>query len=108
MIHLLDPSAAFMPQNIQIIGSELAILWDDGHESYIQFERLRACSPSAENIGEKDIFGNQYGGNGSRTFTGVTLVDWCYVGNYAVRFVFSDGHATGIYSWDYLRSICES
>ena len=105
MNYLLDLSAAFMPQNIQIIGEELAILWEEGHESFIPFERLRACSPSAENVGEKDIFGNQYGGNGPCTFPGVTLVDWYYVGNYAVRFVFSDGHATGIYSWEYLRSI---
>jgi DUF971 family protein len=28
------------------------------------------------------------------------------VGNYAIRIVWNDGHSAGIYSWDYLRSLC--
>ena len=39
-------------------------------------------------------------GSGPLTATGADLV-----GNYAIRIVFSDGHDTGIYSWDYLREI---
>ena len=52
------------PANIQLIGSEVAIGWDDGAESYFTFEKLRAASPSAETAGERDILGNQYGGGG--------------------------------------------
>ena len=54
-----------------------------------------------------EIFGQQYGGNGPRTFDGVTVVGWERVGNYAIRFDFSDGHRTGIYSYDYLRELAE-
>ena len=93
------------PSNIQVIGQEVAILWDDGTESYFSFEQLRAASPSAETQGEKDIFGKQYGGDGPKRFPGVQVVGWEQVGNYALRFDFSDGHRTGLYSFDYLRKL---
>lgn len=93
------------PVNIQIIGREVAIAWDDGVETYHPFENLRAASPSAANQGERDILGNQYGGDGAKNFPGVEVVSWERVGNYAVRFDFSDGHRTGLYSFDYLRKL---
>lgn len=93
------------PADIQLIGPEVAIRWSDGRETFITMERLRAVSPSAANIGERDILGNQYGGDGPKTFPGVTVEGWEQVGNYAVRFDFSDGHRTGLYSYDYLREV---
>ena len=93
------------PTNIQIIGREVAIAWADGAESFVEFERLRAASPSAANMGERDILGNQYGGDGPKKFPGVEVVGWAVVGNYAIRFDFSDGHNTGLYSYDYLRKL---
>ncbi|MEO6006106.1 MAG: DUF971 domain-containing protein [Opitutus sp.] len=94
-----------LPLNVQLVGNEVAIAWDDGTESYFAFERLRAASPSAETQGERDILGVQYGGNGPRQFPGVTVLGWEQVGNYALRFDFSDGHRTGLYSFDYLRKL---
>ncbi|MDO8630691.1 MAG: DUF971 domain-containing protein, partial [Phycisphaerales bacterium] len=94
-----------VPVNLQLIGQEVAIAWDDGTESYFTFERLRAASPSAANIGERDVLGNQYGGDGPKRFPGVTVLGWERVGNYAIRFDFSDGHRTGLYSFDYLRAL---
>ena len=35
----------------------------------------------------------------------ITIEDAQIVGNYAIRFTFSDGHTAGIYSWEYLRSL---
>jgi len=93
------------PQNIQLIGSEVAIVWNDGAESYFPSEKLRAASPSAETRGEKDIFGQQYGGTGKKDFTGVLVTGWEKVGNYALRFDFSDGHRTGLYTFDYLAEL---
>jgi DUF971 family protein len=93
------------PRNIQLIGHEVAIAWDDGAETYYTFEQLRAASPSASNIGERDIMGNQYGGDGPKKFPGVQVLGWERVGNYAIRFDFSDGHRTGLYSFDYLRKL---
>ncbi|HEY0968957.1 MAG TPA: DUF971 domain-containing protein [Opitutaceae bacterium] len=95
------------PVNIQLIGNEVAIAWSDGRETYFPAEGLRAASPSAENQGERDIFGQQYGGDGPKTFPGVLVTGWEQVGNYAVRFDFSDGHRTGLYSYDYLRKLAE-
>lgn len=95
------------PANIQLIGNEVAIVWEDGAESYFPMEDLRAASPSAQNIGERDILGNQYGGDGPKKFPGVTVLGWEIVGNYAIRFDFSDGHKTGLYSYDFLRQLAE-
>jgi len=96
------------PANIQLIGQEIAIVWGDGTETYYPMEALRAASPSAANIGERDILGNQYGGDGPKKFPGVTVTGWELVGNYAVRFDFSDGHRTGLYSFDYLLELARN
>jgi DUF971 family protein len=93
------------PRDIQLIGTEVAIAWEDGGESYLPFEKLRAASPSAETRGERDILGNQYGCHGPKKFPGVAVTGWERVGNYAIRFDFSDGHRTGIYSYDYLLAL---
>jgi DUF971 family protein len=95
------------PKNIQLIGSEVAILWEDGKESYFAAPILRAASPSASAQGEKDIFGQQYGGEFGRDHSDVAIAGWQMIGNYAVRFEFSDGHKTGLYSYDYLRELDE-
>jgi DUF971 family protein len=95
------------PVNLQIIGQEVAIVWDDGRESYFTFEKLRAASPSASNLGERDILGNRHGGDDARNIAGVTVTGWERVGNYAIRFEFSDGHRTGLYSYDYLRGLAQ-
>jgi DUF971 family protein len=93
------------PVDIQLIGSEVAIRWDDGHESFISFATLRAASPSAETRGERDIFGHQYGGTVPKNYVGVEVTGWERIGNYAIRFEFSDGHRTGLYSYELLRTL---
>jgi DUF971 family protein len=94
-----------VPVNIQLVGQEIAIAWDDGLETYFSFEKLRAASPSASNLGERDVLGNRYGGDGPKSFPGIQVLGWARVGNYAIRFDFSDGHRTGLYSFDYLRAL---
>ena len=96
-----------VPIDVQIIGAEVAIRWSDGRETYFAADRLRAASPSAENRGEVDILGGRTGGAGPRDFTGVVVVGWEPVGNYALRFDFSDGHRTGLYAFDYLRRLAD-
>jgi len=95
------------PSHIELIGSEIALLWQDGAEHYIPSERLRAYSPSAENTGERDLLGRKIGGTDQKTFPGVTVRGWRVIGGYAVQFDFSDGHNTGLYTFDYLRRIGE-
>lgn len=96
---------ALRPLDVQLIGPEVALRWSDGVEAYIGVEKLRANSPSAEVKGEQDIFGNQYGGEARKSHAGVEILGWEQVGNYAIRFDFSDGHRTGLYSYALLRQL---
>jgi DUF971 family protein len=96
-----------IPTRIELIGAEIAIKWADGAESFIPTPALRAASPSAAARGEPDIFGRVAGGEGPRDFSSVTVVGWEMVGNYAVRFAFSDGHNTGLYGYELLRHLGE-
>lgn len=95
------------PKDLQIVGDFLAITWDDGAEALLSGERLREHSPSAENIGEVDILGQRWGGDGPRRFPGVTICGLSRVGNYAVALEFSDGHRSGIFSWELLRDLAD-
>ena len=97
------------PTDIQQIGEELAVKWDDGSESFIALERLRRHCPCAGCKGEVDIMGNLYK-NPERPLSpeAFKLVRIVSVGGYAVQPVWGDGHATGLYSFDYLKRIKES
>jgi len=75
----------------------LEISFSDGASFRIPFELMRVYSPSAEVQGHGE--GQEVLQTGKRT---VTLQSLEPVGNYAVQPVFSDGHDTGIFSWDYL------
>ena len=90
------------PTEIKVhqVSKLLEISYDSGETFRLPFELLRVYSPSAEvrghgpgqeilQVGKKDIALNK--------------VD--PVGNYAVQLHFSDGHNTGIYSWDYLHEL---
>ena len=97
-----------IPEHIEAIGSEIGIRWSDGSESYYPMEKLRAWSPSAENVGERDLLGRQIGGHvGPKEFPGVTVTGWRLIGGYAIQFDFSDGHNTGLYGFDYLKKLAE-
>jgi DUF971 family protein len=93
------------PANIQSVGDEIAIAWSDGSESFLRHDLLRRASPSAETQGERDVFGNQYGGGARADYAGTRVLSWEKIGNYAIRFDFSDGHRTGLYTYDYLRKL---
>ncbi len=93
------------PKDVELIGNEVAVRWADDTEIYLPAGFLREHSPSAENIGEVDILGQRHGGDGPRNFDTVSVVGWDWVGGYAIRFEFSDGHRTGIYSFDLLEKL---
>lgn len=93
------------PKKVELVGELVAILWEDGREDYYPMEKLRAYSPSADNVGEPDLFGRIHGGDPRTEFPGVKVEAWERVGRYALKFVFSDGHQTGLFSHAYLRSL---
>ncbi len=94
-----------VPEDIQLIGDEVAVRWSDGGENFYKMEHLRAHSPSAENVGERDLTGQIHGGSSQTSFPGVLVTGWQPVGGYAIQFEFSDGHRTGLYAFDYLKSL---
>jgi DUF971 family protein len=75
----------------------LEVAFDDGSEFSLPFELLRVYSPSAEVRGHGA--GQEVLQTGKRNVEFTALEP---VGNYAVQPHFSDGHNTGMYSWDYL------
>lgn len=81
-------------------SNALEIDFSDGRHFQFACEFLRVYSPSAEvrghgpgqevlQVGKKDV--------------GIAAID--PIGSYAVKFRFTDGHDTGIYSWDYLYDL---
>ncbi len=78
----------------------LEVAFDDGARFRLPFEYLRVLSPSAEVRGH---------GRGQETLQvgkrEVTIDSLQPVGHYALQLAFSDGHDSGIYSWDYLYEL---
>ena len=78
----------------------LEIAFNDGRTFRLPYEFLRVHSPSAEVRGHGA--GQEVLQIGKRD---VTIREVEAVGHYAIRPMFSDGHDTGIYSWDYLYDL---
>jgi DUF971 family protein len=87
------------PQALTLHGQSkaLEIAFSDGQTFWIPFELMRVYSPSAEVQGHGP--GQEVLQTGKRE---VDIVELVQVGNYAVQPTFSDGHNSGIFSWDYL------
>lgn len=87
----------------------LAIEWKDGTSSYYSIAYLRRMSPSADaRTLREEMRKNPLTVLPSSATSGgepLTAENAEFVGNYAIRIYFSDGHDTGIYSWRYLREI---
>ena len=83
----------------------LKITWDDGRESVYPFAGLRAVCPCVECKGGHDNMGGPADPTQVRDApdTGITVSNLQAVGAYALQFFWSDGHDSGIYTWDYLR-----
>lgn len=78
----------------------LELIYEDGQAYSLDFEFLRVYTPSAEARGHGP--GQEVLQTGKRN----VLIDGIDpVGSYALRFVFSDGHDTGLYSWDLLYNL---
>lgn len=96
------------PVDIQQIGRELAIKWDDGTESFVALETLRRRCPCAGCKGETDVMGNVYRApEQPLAAQAFELRHLGNVGGYAIQPVWGDGHSTGLYSFDYLKRVAE-
>lgn len=93
-------------KDYQVIGDELAIVWEDGEEAFLRLDLLRRSCPCAGCKGEMDVMGNVYRGpEVELTPAAFQLVRISPVGGYALQPVWADGHSTGLFSFDYLRAL---
>lgn len=79
---------------------QLHITYDNGDHHCLDAELLRVMTPSAADRG--------HGAGPGRTVdakAGVAITDLTPIGRYAVRLLFSDGHQTGLYSWETLHHL---
>ena len=79
----------------------MRLTWSDGHSAEFPYDHLRGYCPCAACQGH-GAFEIEYHPPASP----VDLASVMPVGNYGVSFVWTDGHSTGIYRFDFLRSIC--
>lgn len=101
-----DPKA-FKLRNIAVAGRELALAWGDGHETYLPFDELRRDCPCAVCRGHHGILAPDPLRVVKAPVQGeVTIRELHPIGAYAVQIVWSDGHDTGIYSFESLRRAC--
>jgi len=98
-----DPTAYDLDEDRR----QFTVRWRDGHESRYALDDLRKVCPCA------DCRSAQKPQGGLQVLTGpvigrgeLRIVQMAPVGRYALRFTWSDGHSTGIYSFDLLRSLC--
>lgn len=94
------------PVDLQVIGEELAIRWDDGGETFIALEALRRACPCAGCKGEVDVLGNLHKGP-DRPFVPASfqLNRLSSVGTYGLQPMWADGHGTGIFTFEALRRL---
>lgn len=96
------------PEAIEQISDQvIAVKWDDGSDKLYFAEKVRSRCPCAT-CKDKD---EKSTGNPFKILktnpNNVVFISWEYVGRYAIRFIFSDNHDTGIYTYEYLYSIGE-
>lgn len=91
----------------QISDQVLVIKWDDGSENILFANKLRSNCPCATCRDKKENkIANPFNILKSNP-NNVVFITWEFVGNYAVRFTFSDNHSTGIYTYKLLKEIGE-
>lgn len=105
MIDAAQKRQAIEPAEIsQESNSELRITWADGRVCNYQAAVLRRACPCAQCVdewtGERTLRPQAISDN-------IEIGDLDLVGRYALNFRWSDGHETGIYSFQYLRDLCE-
>lgn len=111
------PRDAIDPKHVRVNKSEgtgVDIEWKDGHTSHWSFQWLRDACPCATCVEERESTGREPGQAKPETKTALPMYkppvrpnNAHAVGRYAISFDWNDGHTSGIYSWHYLRSVCQ-
>jgi len=102
LMRLTAKPTQIRPTEIKLhqLSNLLEISFDDGSVFTLPCEYMRVYTPSAEAVGHAP--GQEILQTGKEE---VTFVDLKPIGNYAVAPVFSDGHDSGIFTWDFLYKL---
>ena len=101
-----------LPQNSQkaelswIGESKIKVEWADGHESIFTLQFLRRACPCARCKGWPNIADDGFPVIPESQLSAIHATAVHPVGRYAIQFMWSDGHMTGYYPYEYLRKIC--
>lgn len=108
---------AIQPQHVRVNqteGTGIEITWKDDHASHWTFAWLRDACPCATCVEERESSGRKPGEPKPQPKAALPMYKAPIrpkkvepVGRYALRFDWNDGHTSGIYSWHYLRSVCQ-
>jgi DUF971 family protein len=111
------PTDAVTPFKVRVHkteGTGVEIVWRDGHKSSWNFRWLRDACPCATCHDEREKSGRAQGILRPKAQSLLMMyeapprpVEVTPVGKYALKFKWNDGHEAGIYSWDYLRRVCQ-
>ncbi|HMF89859.1 MAG TPA: DUF971 domain-containing protein [Candidatus Angelobacter sp.] len=114
---ILDDMAIANPKSVKVnisTGAGVDIEWDDGHRTHYNFQWLRDACPCATCTDERNSH-NRKPGEPAKAAAAVLPMykepakpkEVKPVGRYALNISWNDGHSSGIYSWDYLREMCQ-
>jgi len=108
---------AVTPEKVRVLlteGKGLEIDWRDGHRSAWSFAWLREACPCATCIDQRAQEGRKAGQPKPKPAAVLPMYappakpkSAQAVGRYAIQFNWEDGHSGGIYSWEYLRRVCQ-
>jgi len=111
------PRIAVTPEKVRVLlteGKGLEIDWADGHKSAWTFNWLREACPCATCVEERNQEGRKPGEPKPKASVLLPMytpppkpLSVHPVGRYAIQFHWADGHSGGIYSWEYLRRVCQ-
>ena len=94
--------------DLQPVGTELALKWEDGTEQFVQLKILRHACPCASCAGETDVMGNVAKGPEMKfTDASFRIKHIQPIGGYAFQIFWDDGHSSGLYSIEYLREVAD-
>jgi DUF971 family protein len=108
---------AVTPEKVRVLlteGRGMEIDWADGHRSAWSFAWLRDACPCATCVEERALEGRKPGQPKAKPAAVLPMytlpakpASAHAVGRYAIQFNWLDGHSGGIYSWEYLRRVCQ-
>ena len=111
------PRIAVTPEKVRVLLTEvkgLEIDWADGHKSAWSFAWLREACPCATCVEQRTLEGRKPGQPRPKPTAVLPMytpppkpASAHAVGRYALQFNWLDGHSGGIYSWVYLRRVCQ-